>query len=328
MLDNVRNTCSYIDAHGQCCNFQGGNNGLCYWHDPEQIKTGQEFRQLLEKCAQNGLSMAGFKLANADLTGINLTYPGQKKGANLSGADLYRANLKGAQLFAADFTGASLMNADLSYAELKCAHLENANLLGVNLNNSLMELITWGDKVKQEELAFAAHKSGNHQLAMEYFQQAEEIYRNLRKECDIHGLNDQAGYFFYREMTVRRLQLPFWSSNRWISKLVDIFCGYGEKPLRVMATSFFSITFFALLYALFGIDESGLIYSTQDRLDFDLFISNFFTCFYFSTVTFTTLGYGDISPVGFSRLIAAIDAFLGSFSIALFVVVFVKRMTR
>jgi len=49
---------------------------------------------------------------------------------------------------------------------------------------------------------------------------------------------------------------------------------------------------------------------------------------YFSVVTFTTLGYGDLVPVGPSRIIAAIEAFAGSFTLALFVVVFVKKMTR
>ncbi len=35
-----------------------------------------------------------------------------------------------------------------------------------------------------------------------------------------------------------------------------------------------------------------------------------------------------MSPVGISRLIAASEAFLGAFILALFVVVFVKKMTR
>jgi len=54
----------------------------------------------------------------------------------------------------------------------------------------------------------------------------------------------------------------------------------------------------------------------------------FLNILYFSVATFTTLGYGDMSPVGISRLIAASEAFLGAFILALFVVVFVKKMTR
>ena len=49
---------------------------------------------------------------------------------------------------------------------------------------------------------------------------------------------------------------------------------------------------------------------------------------YFSVVTFTTLGYGDFTPVGWSRPFAAVEAFNGAFMIALFILGFVKKMTR
>ena len=39
-----------------------------------------------------------------------------------------------------------------------------------------------------------------------------------------------------------------------------------------------------------------------------------------SVVTFTTLGYGDIHPLGYSRLVASIEAFIGVLFMALFVV--------
>jgi len=49
---------------------------------------------------------------------------------------------------------------------------------------------------------------------------------------------------------------------------------------------------------------------------------------YFSVITFTTAGFGDILPQGPIRALAATEAFVGAFSMSLFVVVFVKRMTR
>jgi len=39
-------------------------------------------------------------------------------------------------------------------------------------------------------------------------------------------------------------------------------------------------------------------------------------------------GYGDLVPIGAARPIAAFEAFTGNFTMALFVVVFVKKMTR
>ena len=42
---------------------------------------------------------------------------------------------------------------------------------------------------------------------------------------------------------------------------------------------------------------------------------------YFSVVTFTTLGYGDIQPLGVTRLFAALEALIGYFIFGLFVAV-------
>ncbi len=45
-------------------------------------------------------------------------------------------------------------------------------------------------------------------------------------------------------------------------------------------------------------------------------------------ITFTTLGYGDIVPLGAARAVAAVEAFIGAFTIGLVLVVFVRKMAR
>ncbi|MBU7025490.1 MAG: two pore domain potassium channel family protein [Theionarchaea archaeon] len=50
---------------------------------------------------------------------------------------------------------------------------------------------------------------------------------------------------------------------------------------------------------------------------------------YFSFVTFTTLGLGDIEPINFfGRTLICCEAVIGAFLIALFVVVFARKMMR
>ncbi len=51
---------------------------------------------------------------------------------------------------------------------------------------------------------------------------------------------------------------------------------------------------------------------------------------YFSVVTFTTLGYGDYSPKPHFQfqLLASLEAFIGAFTIALFVLVFGRKVMR
>jgi voltage-gated potassium channel Kch len=127
---------------------------------------------------------------------------------------------------------------------------------------------------------------------------------------------------------MRHYQYPKHSKKRFMSAAVNLLCGYGEKPENVIRFSLSMIVFCALMYFLFGISYQDEILSINFSNSLPDNISALLNSIYFSVVTFTTLGYGDITPVGFSRFIATIEAFTGSFSLALFVVVFVKRMTR
>jgi hypothetical protein len=69
---------------------------------------------------------------------------------------------------------------------------------------------------------------------------------------------------------------------------------------------------FAHIYRIFGIIEASTHAVSQDAID----------CFYFSIVTFTTLGYGDFYPRPEIRLVAACEAIVGYLSLAALIGVF------
>jgi hypothetical protein len=291
-------------------------------------KSNDDIKQELEDWARSGKSMDGFQLKRVDLSNINLVKRGSKTGYTFRDADLYRADLNHAHLFAVDFSGSSLMKANLSFSNLHCANLEGCNLLGVDISKCRLENIKWGDFNYQEIKAKEAFKEGEVALAIDHCQEAEEIYRNIRKNCEKQGLFETAGYFFHREMVVRRYQMPMGSFERFVSKMVDVFCGYGEKPLRVVLFSMALILFCAVSYYFLGISGANGMVGLNLSHSFSENLLAFGNCLYYSVVTFTTLGYGDYTPVGGSKVMAALEAFTGSFTMALFVVVFVKKMTR
>lgn len=70
-----------------------------------------------------------------------------------------------------------------------------------------------------------------------------------------------------------------------------------------------------------GLVAGGRLLTTGGLLDGGAFL----TCFYFSGVTFTTLGYGDISPQGIVRLLAMLESGVGAFLMALFVYAYTRR---
>jgi len=321
-------SCKYkYKDHSQCGN-EADDSGLCYWHNPKANKANSFVREELEKYLEKSTNLEGFQLANADLHGIKLMVKGKKEGVNLSYADLYHADLSNAHLFHINLSHSSLMKADLSETNLNLGNLENCNMLGTIFSHTKIEHVHWGKDVIQERKALQAYKKRHLEESMDFFEQGEEVYRNLRKLSESRGHFEHAGYFFHKEMVMRRYQMKPFSFERMLSRLVDLFCGYGEKPINVIFFSLFVIFSSAVLFFFAGIQNAGELAAFS--LDNTAFVNtmHFLNSLYFSVVTFTTLGYGDISPLGFSRLIAATEAFIGSFTLALFVVVFVKKMTR
>jgi hypothetical protein len=321
--------CQYVAPDGVPC-FDDAQDGreLCVWHDAAVDKSGPDWAPRLEALARDGQSMAGFELARAQLDGISLTFPEHEKGADLRFANLQRANLKGARLYRADFTGAFLLKANLSDANLNAARFEDADLLGASFSGVHMEDTDWGKALRQDREAYAAEARGHHDLAAQNFREAEEIYRDLRITSEAQGHRRISGEFFYREMLMRHHRLPRFSMARFVSRFAHILYGYGERPTYIISFALGYMALFGVIYFLTGVHDMGVldIYDPAKSLADNL--STFGNCLYFSIVTFTTVGYGDIVPAGATKAIAAFEALSGSFIMALFVVVFVRKLAR
>ena len=115
-----------------------------------------------------------------------------------------------------------------------------------------------------------------------------------------------------RHLTGIRL-LPELVFGRWLF-------GYGERPARVLTASLLVIVLCALFYFAFG---SVLYRGTTTA-------GSFLQSLYFSTITFTTLGFGDLHPEPghLTRYIAMFEALAGACLMALFVVSLAKRYSR
>lgn len=138
--------------------------------------------------------------------------------------------------------------------------------------------------------------------------------------------------FPYKHFPKLRLSLFLWF--RFLYKLftdllplilVKWLCGYGEKPSQVIKSSLVIIFVFAVIYYFFSTITPFPIFEMERP-----FRPGFFSSLYFSVVTFTTLGYGDLrpKPILQARIPCMIEAFTGAFMIALFVLVFAKKWMR
>jgi len=198
------------------------------------------------------------------------------------------------------------------------------------------------------------------------FSEAKEIYLLLKNNFHNVGQYEDESWAYKKEKDMDRLshswrfymkelkkekkeeKLPFltWIKNgdfkKWIiSAFSNIIYGYGEKPWNVIKTAVAIIIIFALSFSFIGLGNPEIIelkgtaihQNSGNMVDLvskgllkNNVIRNFPDSLYFSTITFTTLGYGDFRPLeGLGRILAGSEAFIGAFMMALFVYTFARR---
>jgi len=166
----------------------------------------------------------------------------------------------------------------------------------------------------------------------------ESFWRFVKQSAQEAGYYHLAGECFYNERCGRLWQKfrgrdydglsPLKKLTRlvWGVRLLPelvfgrLLFGYGERPVRVLVASALIVVFCAFFYSR----PDSLIYRGGQAEP------SFLQGLYFSTITFTTLGYGDLFPApdGFCRLVAMTEAVAGGCLIALFIVCLAKRFSR
>lgn len=245
-----------------------------------------------------------------DLKPVNLT-AAHLNGANLEGARLIKAMLQGADLSEAHIEGAILGEADLQHASLRAAHLERAyfwkaRLQAVNLTEAHLEGAILGKAKLEGAYIQYAHLEGAN-LWHAHFEGANLSHANLegaevegvtynrRTRC--RGIRVATCYgsprfkrFAQDQDFIEELkESGRWGRLKYWLWLLTSDC--GQSFLRWAALSIFlAVGFAALFWWLvpgdFYIDNDGGRQLPND----------FFTLLYYSVVTFTTLGFGDVTP--------------------------------
>ena len=126
-------------------------------------------------------------------------------------------------------------------------------------------------------------------------------YKTLKKIYADQGDEQKAKEYFIKENEYIRSRLK---GIKFLAKSLSYYYWeYGRKPYRIVLLSLTIIIFFSFIYWL----NSDLISINAGQIkNFTLLDS-----IYFSTTTFTTLGYGDMSPLSWLRILTSIEAFSG-----------------
>ncbi len=282
--------------------------------------TGEDLREVDLSCVDlsnadlSGANLSGANLFKARLSHANL-HKANFDGAELSGANLTEANMeevsaintglgmvcmKGTKLFRANLEGSTLSKAELEGADLRCVSLRNvrireanlsrADLTSANLHGADMSLCN----VKGATFMNAVLNEARLRLISGY-NKANWI------GVEIRNINFAGAYLTRRFIVDQNYLEEFRRTSRLSAVLYYIWwftSDCGRSMTRWCALVVVQIFLFAWLYTLVGVDYG----------DHPTFLSPI----YYSVVTLTTLGYGDIVPASTAaQVIAILEVSLG-----------------
>jgi hypothetical protein len=279
-------------------------------------------------------------LAEADLTEAELSFANLKNtiftfavldramisfadldGANLSAASVEDAHLEDANLNNTILTGASFKNASLSNSSLKSAYmidanLEGANLTAVNFDNANLSSVSFDENIMRNLLRETGYS------LKKMWQRKNDLLLDTTIRCK--GVNATTCYGSQRFKLFLHDQdfLEEYLETKWGKKIYIIwwlFADCGRSLSRWAGWSLLLALSFAFIYWTLGPNS----FNTQ-HLDFNLI-----TLFYYSVVTFTTLGFGDIIPrTTTAAMWVTVEVILGYIMLGGLITIFASKLSR
>lgn len=159
----------------------------------------------------------------------------------------------------------------------------------------------------------------------------ENACRAARRSYEKFGDRKTADTYFLREMRARRRQKgKIAQFLEWM--IADFTCRYGTDSIRPVAIWLILVLFVfpCIYYFGHGIAVSQPFFSLFPHAE-----KSFASAEYFSVVTATTLGYGDLQPVlttlwhiPIFRVLASLEAIFGTFMWVIFLTVFARKYMR
>lgn len=234
-------------------------------------------------------------------------------------SSFYFSSFEGTNAYDAIFVDCSYEIVKIKDSDLRKTKIVNPKIIEFNIEDTykstLVDSNTYLGKIN-----FNKNEKREVKYAAELYIAFSELFEN--NKLPYHN----GEYFFLYKKTEYHL---LDSLEKFKSLLGFATCGYGERPSYSLISSIFVVLFFGTMYMLFGVNGSdGFICFTPSLSAPFPPLDNLLTWYHFSLVTFTTVGYGNVVPVGWSLVFSAFEMVSGVIMVGLWVSTLVRKMTR
>lgn len=298
----------------------------------------------LSEMVLDGVDFSETDLSEVDFFSTSLISANLKM-ANLAGSDLSDASMKGAELYKADLSGASLLKVDLTGADLGSVNLSSSDLRGSNLSNANLEAADLSSaNLRESNLSGAnltkativgaqlqfSDLSAVNAIAVKYlpYSSMSGHYHGIR------GLDSCFGNaIFVRDARdqdyIDTLEISIRLSEESFAKKLKLAAFKGWELIDFGRSLSKPSLFGAGAALLFGLIFLADMYLSWGLIDFSGSAQSLLTPFYFSVVTFTTLGYGDVLPIHWiGEALVIIEVVLGYSTLGLLLSILANKVAR
>jgi uncharacterized protein YjbI with pentapeptide repeats len=289
--------------------------------DPELLKKGLrcdlDQYDFLKRCSEKGeegikewndwvhkheaeeILLDGANLFKSYLKEV-LLWGAHLNGAQLGIANLEDANLSWAHMEHAELTGAQLKDAKFMYAHLECSRFGAANLEKVRMMFAYLQ----GTEFYESNLCGARFRLCSVSIETSFWQCEVNVQTDFRGTALSSTQVDPATKQLL-EYNNRRMNWEDWyewhPKLKWIVKPFWLMSDYGLSTGRIIVTFFSLAFFFAIIYYLCGrIAPPGIVENLFEvqKATGEVFVLPTWLVplrtLYFSIITMTTLGFGDM----------------------------------
>ena len=202
-----------------------------------------------------------------------------------------------------DVVNAKFEACDFSSARIEGSRLDFATFKGCEIR---LQDIRFRDDAKPQVLARVCRNLKLNVISMGHFADAGDL-AYMEKTYERHALYDRAFSTGHERLSGRLKAIAQWIG----SLLLNWLWGYGEKPARLALAIVANILAFGTVqYWLDALPGKG-----------------WWEHAYFSGITFLTIGYGDVAPVGFAaRLVAVLEGVAGIATLGMLIASATKKI--